>query len=96
MIERKPFPGKKSEGRWAHYFLVIDGNNYGTVERINAVGSDRLAGRAQPRYDAWSAGGRQMESQAKAERHLVGRELTVLNPTFPEDVVRAALAQLED
>ena len=95
-IERIAIPGsgRKTEGRWAWYSLVADGVDLGTIKGTWSVGSDRIMGRKQERWASFRAGGRELPTIAEAELHLIGRQLTVLNPRLTVDQVRAALDEI--
>jgi hypothetical protein len=81
-------------GRWPKYVLSVDGANLGRIERTIARGCDRMMGRRQSAWDGWRAGGKVSATREEAERHLIGRQLTVINPTLTPEQARAALAEL--
>jgi hypothetical protein len=79
-------------GRWPGWALVVDGVNIGTVERCVSSGYDALAGSTI--RDGWRAGGQILETQLRAEAHLIGRNLTLINPYLTREQTERALAVL--
>ena len=77
------------DGTWPEYDLIVDGVNLGPVRRVRTQGRDALAG--NPHFVQWSAGGRTKQTRVEAELHLVGRQLTVINPSLTEKQVSRAV-----
>lgn len=88
MIERRG----TLKGRKIKYQLVIDGEDYGSVERVPVQGKSGIG--RNDRYTAWRAGGKDAATQEGAERHLVRRQLTLINAWVPAEKVHRALEAL--
>ena len=71
-IQRVPFPGLGSvNGRSAHYYLIVNGVNLGTIRRTVGFGYDRMAGRRQIRYTVWQISGIQIQDRYEAEAKMI-------------------------
>lgn len=92
-IERKPIGNRPLKGRRAHYKLLVNGQSVGTVRARTMRNRDTLDGWG-PSRTGFEAGGQMVATQAEAERHLLQRQLTLINASLPTDVARAALAAL--
>jgi len=86
----------KTTGKRCHYRLLFNGIDLGTVRGVMSFGHDKLMGRRQPRSWGYEAGGRISTSKDDAERHLLARQLTLVNSDLTDaqkDDVRAYLEE---
>jgi len=63
----------RTTGRWPRYRLIVDGVDVGEIRRTVSMGRDGLAGRRQPRADAWAISGTECASRDEAESRLIER-----------------------